>query len=701
MSPVHTMRRVWSTRNPRQHFHAAIRARFWDASRRRFAGVCAALLLALAPLRTDAAQAQPVAIPPAPSAPVAAVEPALRPDGVPTPAAAMRAFRAVDSWVRALEAPKETPEGGAPLVACAGASVQLRLEGKLIARGSAYTLDSAQQKDVILRAARAAITEARSRMPGDRDALFEERAKELAKSIIISLELAGTPIPIDLDDWSRAAQQVNPGVDGVAARIGDRVEAMFPVAMLSTQTEPAAALQGLTSKLGTEPGLGLLPLADLKKKHGVIFYRVPATHVAQTKPGGSGQFLHRGGVVFDGAKLDRAELVRWAEMLTAHLIARTPDLIAKHGTLNPIAGATDEAGLSEATKLQAIVTMALSRYPGISAAGREGWEEPRFKGTMTSLADTVTQVPFDSLGIPERAIVIGVRIRSDLDHWCSRGLVLPETARLRFEEQPALKDLYDDLHNVWKVDLDAHTRVLIAFAIAEDFNKAAGGKKGGGGGWENVPVHDVYGDGAPESALACMPWLGWATLSADFHYMTDADVRAHPENPELAFLQVTSAPENGLPSDEQPLAQSVALRNARDLLWRGCIAPESLEPPQRDLAGAFMSPVPGTLPSWFLARPLAFYAEALRDKRLTEKPEIARETARLLASLRFLRQLTVDENSAWMFEHPESALGGVRASPWDQRMPIEATAMTLIAVSETIHSLDELAKREAAPKAQP
>jgi hypothetical protein len=91
----------------------------------------------------------------------------------------------------------------------------------------------------------------------------------------------------------------------------------------------------------------------------------------------------------------------------------------------------------------------------------------------------------------------------------------------------------------------------------------------------------------------------------------------------------------------------------------------------------------------------------LGDQRLTEDAEVPQETMRLLESLRFLRQLTADEAECHMYKDPAKALGGVRNSLFDQRMPPEATAMTLLAVCETIKSLEAIKARNAAPKEAP
>jgi len=79
-------------------------------------------------------------------------------------------------------------------------------------------------------------------------------------------------------------------------------------------------------------------------------------------------------------------------------------------------------------------------------------------------------------------------------------------------------------------------------------------------------------------------------------------------------------------------------------------------------------------------------AAMLGDPALTPEGERPRELARLLPTLRFLRQLSAGEAESRLYPNPERASGAVRLALWDQRQPPEATAMTLIAVTETVRA---------------
>ncbi len=94
------------------------------------------------------------------------------------------------------------------------------------------------------------------------------------------------------------------------------------------------------------------------------------------------------------------------------------------------------------------------------------------------------------------------------------------------------------------------------------------------------------------------------------------------------------------------------------------------------------------MPTWQSARPLAFVATMLGDPRLTDSGEVVKEQARLLPSLRFLKQLDADGAAGQMFLTPDRARGGIRAAVWDQRQPADATSLTLLTVCEALRALD-------------
>ena len=96
-------------------------------------------------------------------------------------------------------------------------------------------------------------------------------------------------------------------------------------------------------------------------------------------------------------------------------------------------------------------------------------------------------------------------------------------------------------------------------------------------------------------------------------------------------------------------------------------------------------------------RPAALLAAMLGDPALTRgtmaRGEVVPQLIELSESLRFVAQLTADERLGHMYADPAGAIGGVRTSLWDQSMPLTASALGLLTLTDTLETLDSLATR--------
>lgn len=175
-------------------------------------------------------------------------------------------------------------------------------------------------------------------------------------------------------------------------------------------------------------------------------------------------------------------------------------------------------------------------------------------------------------------------------------------------------------------------------------------------------VRELWEQTEPGRHVGLMPFLGWAEL-------------------ELA-------------EDGERVPAGPALRAVRELVWQHQLVEADTGERERDLVGGIVFTQQRTpIPTGQTALPIAMTAGLLGDPRLTPDAELAGEVQTHLRSLRFLRQLTIDEPAATMFPRPDRAIGGVRRALWDQRVSTEATAMTLIAICDTLASLEAIAER--------
>ncbi|HYE02161.1 MAG TPA: hypothetical protein VD963_02880 [Phycisphaerales bacterium] len=550
------------------------------------------------------------------------------------PAAAFAAYRAVERVVRGWDDP-ESLRGELPAVP--GCSVQLRYGGRLAGRGTAMTAGTAAEPSsaVIITALRAAMGEVEERLPVPNDLLAEEHRRERSANLAISVEFAGPAVAVRALTYAQAESELAWGLDGVAVSAGERVEAVFPAMMLVTGTPPARAISAAASAL-LGGGEGVSEPRDLASRHGAKVWRMRTTHLAQATPRAEPVFLHRGGRLARLEEMDRAGLREFAGGLAAHLSAHAPRAGAAAWAGDVYDPVRDALAPSDPVLSAAVAVLALRGH--LALMGDADPESDRIGEAVRAYEQELRRGARARRGDPLALAALGVADVNEAD--IAGGLEGAYSEATGFAET-----------------VPEGARGFVALALVAR----------GAPGAESA-VRRVYRETPPGRLVGQMPWLGLAELRLADRGKTPG-ARAH-------------------------VAADVALRHMRAHVWDhqvGQIAAGSDHP---DLVGGIVfTASPGREPSWHGAKPVAFLAMMVRDDRLTDPGERHGELARLLSSVRFLRQLAADEAACWMYADPELAMGGVRGSAWDQTMRSEATSLTLLAVCETIRSLDALAGR--------
>ncbi len=560
------------------------------------------------------------------------------PIDAPPPDQCMSAYAMAEAWVRELTVPPEPPP---PLPGIQGASITLRSGGRILGRGVDFKGDGRS----LWRAAMSACDEAKGRLAVENDSLRVERLRDAAAGLLISLELAGALIPISPQTHEDADRLVPPGIEGVACRFGDRLEAVFPGTMLVRGLLPGDALASAVASASDEPAYGLRvsPEAQperLAREHGAVFYKFRSAHLAQFAPGEPPRFLFRGGRVVLRSELTRASIRAWADGLASHLIRRRwpgAEPLGMLGTAWPTQGRY-EPQIAD-TFEQSLCGYALLRY---AALGGEGAAKARdFAARLASCSAAAGGVEF--LQPPAFVAMAWVF----LDEMARTRPLPPEAEWLLARVAGGL----DALAESGPEKTEPGERAVLAWALAR---RAAATPDPGDNSRAEAFLRRVYLLTEPGQLVSHMPWLGWAELAL--------------------------APPQTVPAAE-------ALRAMRDDVWAHQLGPE--DAPAPDLIGGIVfTSGGGSLPTCHSARPAAFAASMLGDSRLTEAREYAPELVRLLSLLRFLRQLGADEATGHMYADRDRAMWGTRSSLWDQRQPPEASALTLLTLVETLRSLD-------------
>ena len=214
-------------------------------------------------------------------------------------------------------------------------------------------------------------------------------------------------------------------------------------------------------------------------------------------------------------------------------------------------------------------------------------------------------------------------------------------------------------------------RGLTAFALVELAAREPAGTTGRDEafGLAEAAVRRTFRDTPEAQLVSQMPWLGWAELR-------------------LARLR-----------NAEVIPAAVGLRDMRAEVWKHQItALDDAAMESRgglpDTVGAIAFGTGGSTlgATWQTAQAVAFMPAMLMDPRLTKREERPLELAKLVAAIRFIRQLQADESAGWMFPNRPRYFGGVRGALWDQRMPHDASSMSLIAITELMRALGELTK---------
>ncbi|MFM9959100.1 MAG: hypothetical protein ACKVZJ_13635 [Phycisphaerales bacterium] len=648
-------------------------------------GLLAAATAGVFPVQGVARQSDPLG-PSQPETPIVApVAPAPEPGITRLPEAAkcLEAFRAVDGWVRAWRAPDDAamidPEN------TAGVCVTLRLSGaagRTLARASVWA-DDESRGQTLWRATRAALAEAEPKLKLPEDATREAQRLAIAERVQIDVQFAGTPVPIAADTLDAAAAQLNPGRDGVLARVRgagddskDAFSAVFPASMLSMGLTPGRGLSVALGQLKLPP----VALSELREKSGVEVYRFEARHAAQVKPGEPPELLYRGGALVPMQAVSSQGLRDFAAAMADHIsthLWRGPGAYGLRGNYNPL---TDTYNPAVATpREQAVAALALLRFartPGIvgDSAARaretafavlasfpdraEGEEDPLAPVSAAAWLLASTEAAMCGMQPPMDAAAAEVE-RKRVAFREAALKALRAQVKLEPGADPAL-DRVTWTPAQGAPPISPGEKALLAHALVRVSGEDEAARR-----LARACVRDLFRSTEPGALVGLMPWLAWA---------------------ELELLTDPNAP---VPSAE-------ALRQLRTLCWsRQVSAAQAGENP--DLVGGIVfagagggavSEDPATWPTWQTLRPLSVMGTLLADKRLTTDDELQREVLSLLTSLRFVRQLGADEPVTHMFRDPSRALGGVRPAVWENTVFLDATSMALLTVSEALRGAE-------------
>lgn len=602
--------------------------------------------------------------------------PAARSLEPPSPEESMALYRTVESWIRrwdvptASKDPVSAPPAGRPFVAAA--AITLRHEHRIVGRGKAFA-STPSDTGVLAAAVLQAMDEVERRRPVSADALGQRQRLTEAADLTVSLELAGELVPFEPSTFAEVDLAVQSGLEGLAARIGNQLSGVFPSAMLLAGGSAADAACAAISEASNDPMLAIKNAqsgqpAALAKSHGLRLYRFRISHVAQPARSAQPAFLIRSGRTVTQRDITTESLVALQTLIAANLRDRLVSTVAPVGAevlkvIGPYSASRGSASAAEASpESAALVALAMRLH------------------AETLPIDSPDRTDFDLLG-GELALA-AMRARTPMSPVTAAGVVAcvaaecatDSDARTTFE--PAFGVLLGSMTDALEFapGIPMNSRGLFAYAFAREARS--------GGALEaatpfrqraNAAIVAVLKETSTTSMTAAMPWI----------FLADRELGA----PDTA---------------EGRLPRTGAFIAFRDSLWKMQLTADDAGEDGPDLVGGFAFLDPRSpLPTAAAVPVVAFLAACLADTDATTDAERMPELVRLLRSARFVRQLTIDEWSAYSAAAPESAIGGVRWALWDDTLDPDVQAHALVAVINIRRAIGVSARNAATESLKP
>jgi len=563
-------------------------------------------------------------------------------------------YEQVESWVRDWDVPSaESPQAASEPI-CA-AIVTLRLDGKVFGRGSAASPDP--DRLLLWQATSEAINSANSKLTKERDAMWDAFIKQLSQRITITVEVGDELVPVSASELGMPGFGYSPGSMGFAARLGDESDAIGPEQQIVRRGDPAQSTAALAMTLSNDANL-VMQSPETLSEQGFVFYRWSPMVLAQPAPGLGAVFTDRGGRVIGDDEVTMRSIKELGEQIAGHLMNRRWEGIEDYGfvgTLEPVSGKSSSAfaGAFE----QAIGAYALLRYGADGEnkiqrdsviAGRDVLKElarvekREQEPSEDPIASCMTIVALAELPLE---MILGDKDLGQLRTGC---LAMLDTL---YSEQGGFDESVPDA-----------ARGLVAHALSASAKIDPRDRTG----LTRSAIARVFLETPPELLVSQMPFLAWAQIDS---------------------VEVV-----------EEIPSRPALRQMRDLVWEHQLRRSDLEWIDRDLVGGIVfTRAAAPLPSWSCLRPLTAIATMLGDERLTEggfaSGEAPMQIGRLVDSVRFVRQLSAEGELMHLYSEVDDAQWGVRMALWDQRMPIESSAMALLMLTETQSSFEQLADR--------
>lgn len=562
----------------------------------------------------------------------------------PAPAEAMRGYRLIESRIR--DWGSESARVSEP--AFSHVCVTLRLDGVVVSSSQAFAEDGTALETAI----RDAMTEAERRLPWTHDAAGERQRREEAKRIMIAVEFGAKPEVVIAQTWEEFELMLQPGREGVAVRIGDRMKTIFPSASLRQGLNSTYSAISLANEMSEGDPLIVTDAqsapAVIKQSRGLELMKFGVVTLAQRRPAESPVFMFRGGRVIAESEITRESLREIAAKLGANLMWR----------FRPLETAVNSGAEVPPGKMSVSLNFGTP-----SDSDAEPFETLLSVQALRRLSGT-SQV--DAV-IRERAVLIANALFAGVaKSWPQNPDPLTSAIAVVAGTEPCgpgaadVSDVVERAKRIvescytesagWSEKVPAGVRSLVVMALVRMKSPLA-----------SAALQSLYEQTPPEFLVSHLPYLVWA--------------------------------EQELAVDGASISARPALEEMRTEIWSHQMTGSDAGEDAPDFIGGIVfTNSANPLPTWQSLRPLSGLGAMAADPRMTDPSAYPIEIVRVARGMRFVRQLMVDEDSVYAANDPDRALFGVRSSLWEGRQPTDVQALAVMTACEAIRAIESAEK---------
>ncbi len=592
----------------------------------------------------------------------------------------LRAYHLVEELI-AEQPDQSVKTGPIRVTGLLGVKLTLRTQGIVVGHGEAYRQDMGLDLDqpagsvdlvpLIRQATEQAKAEVAENLNDARmRALLEGRSipdpvelsvADVHSRIIVDLELAydlqQIKIPNDAGQDAVFAQFA-PGYHGLAF-INEATGArawIWPGEVIARNIAPASQLMLGLKQIGIDRSY----VGQLAKPDGLALARFKTILLVRPAPEKKPMRIIRSGVDSPRYALEERQLESMSDRLVQHLVQRFTSDSQLRGTYHPTSGRYDP-------QIAADEQAALACYAIVHHAKYLADVRPRAQahlGHAGIALDTATLLAGNALAQQDPDIrVLSLSLLTMLEAppgTADNALRDQIGQRLMQELVRRNNDAEDDSQ------LNSGASALAAAALAGWYERIRQPKVGQ---LVSQLIDSVWSDAQPVPSISALPWLMLAQEQVGDLLVTDDQAQAH---------------------EQQLKRHRTAIAHLIDQLCQYQVIEKPEFGPDDVMGGFVLSPGPAGSPpnpDWRNAQPLMLIAIALRDDALTADNDKLGWMIAVSYSARFIEQLMMKDASCFYVRDHVSALSGVRMAPWDNRLALAPTAMSLLAITELQTSL--------------